>query len=1404
MSREDAIRLFPGRSYIQELAQKQIEAYRVQPIEVAAHFNREQSALDSYRGRQLLELLQNADDACENYDGEKILLFRLTKEYLIVANTGHAFTRQGIESLVISDNSPKQLKRTRYIGNKGLGFRSVLSWSHTPIVASGDFLIAFSASYARNSVKRLSTELPGLQSLLDDWAEAGRDCPAATMRFPYVPDVESVHVHAALDVIQEGYNTVILLPLPDSPKQKEIYDEINTQLRNISGEIAIFCYHLEKLIVQSEGERSWELIREQHHEKQTLVIQDGTDHQLWTVYRREYHLPEELLNHELRRTPEFEVAVAVPEDTSGRRDHKLCVYFPTNEVLPMALLCHASLDTDDSRNRLVKHDANIYVLTTLARFIVEIAQAETTIARPYHGLGLLAGIEHCDPELSEMELRDTAIEAARQSNLFYRLDGTFTSADKVYCPPNPIWFDIATAEHFPEILRSPEDANTRSFLDSIKIPWYEDQEVSQRLEKYIGTLTPTIAGSHVGKLIFHKQIPRRPLPSLLIGEAGSMLPATMSAFLPAESETVQLPEWVRDFSFMDRRFVDAVRTELAIPSVRDLRNQFTSLGYRVEEFQLETVARQLVDEATQRGTAVPESMSSLHTDVLRFIYEMAKRQGDIDSPIRTPLNVLTTHGALLRATECYLGPGYPNGQLFFDLYRNLGKDEFIAAPNVLGLAGDINSIESFLIRIGVARSPRIKKISTGEIKGAYRRSYINSVIERLAFPNRLFGREISTADDFKRDFRDFVIEGISFPDRFDQVLELADPVFIIKYLATEGGSLFSELDTGAVFHAKTGNERKAWPYSNVPVASLTLYLLRSSSWLPCEGGQRKRPNQIILSKTGGKALRGTFFNYDIDLNHPSLKALGGRSSVESIFLRLGATYSLESLKPDDLYSMLLNLPSSDPEGQIAPSIYRTLIEQGGIDTDSYLRDTFFREGQMWGKRGNNDSYYPVKELSYLSQAVIPKAVLKEIPLVDIDPRRSASEIKRIFNVSSLKREDVSIRLHHEVTEYHPWSAEAWRHLKRALPFLYAFRLSKTADETGKERRLFKKTSFNVCSRLGAIIALFGEKESLVVIDEDAEGLVIDTAMFLLSHNTEFSIGDQVFLHAIGDLFSDLLGINIASDFAGFLGCDTEQQMLKLLEKKVGREANDFLGRAKIALEEGDEESPGEIVTVPPPRPREEDSETKEKETVPLPENTGITPGGDALPEDAHFKPVEPPIRTQGPKKNLVVTGRTEAPRSSNKKTVMVDEAISLKVVELFETSATPERYPIRVEHIRGFEAFGCDIVSVASEETKRLVEEGHTLNLADVLRFIEVKGRSNRTGLIELTENQLSAAETFKDRYFLYRVFRDPGDPAHYELAVLNNPSDSKAMKVIRTTQFDLSAGSGADWFQIIEEVSAE
>lgn len=62
----------------------------------------------------------------------------------------------------------------------------------------------------------------------------------------------------------------------------------------------------------------------------------------------------------------------------------------------------------------------------------------------------------------------------------------------------------------------------------------------------------------------------------------------------------------------------------------------------------------------------------------------------------------------------------------------------------------------------------------------------------------------------------------------------------------------------------------------------------------------------------------------------------------------------------------------------------------------------------------------------------------------------------------------------------------------------------------------------------------------------------------------------------------------------------------------------------------------------------------------------------------------------------------------------------------------------------------------------------HPLYLNTVERFIEVKGRGNAGASIELRGNELSAAERYGERYFLYRLFA--ADASTFELIVLQNP----------------------------------
>jgi hypothetical protein len=96
----------------------------------------------------------------------------------------------------------------------------------------------------------------------------------------------------------------------------------------------------------------------------------------------------------------------------------------------------------------------------------------------------------------------------------------------------------------------------------------------------------------------------------------------------------------------------------------------------------------------------------------------------------------------------------------------------------------------------------------------------------------------------------------------------------------------------------------------------------------------------------------------------------------------------------------------------------------------------------------------------------------------------------------------------------------------------------------------------------------------------------------------------------------------------------------------------------------------------------------------------------------------------------------------------------------------------------------------------------HSISEADILRHIEVKGRSSRTGEVELIDNEYRAAKRLGNRYWLYRVFVDSNRESHYEVAVLSDPLNSKAVRTI--TRFDLVEGSGASWYSMVEKVEEE
>ena len=125
--------------------------------------NIEKRDIKGYHGREILELLQNADDAYQKSikEGNKPnkpleVCISYKNNIFSICNTGTVFDKEGMKAIVQGNNSPKDGK---YIGNKGTGFRSILNWAKNVKILSGGFNVLFSKQIADDffeSIKRNS------------------------------------------------------------------------------------------------------------------------------------------------------------------------------------------------------------------------------------------------------------------------------------------------------------------------------------------------------------------------------------------------------------------------------------------------------------------------------------------------------------------------------------------------------------------------------------------------------------------------------------------------------------------------------------------------------------------------------------------------------------------------------------------------------------------------------------------------------------------------------------------------------------------------------------------------------------------------------------------------------------------------------------------------------------------------------------------------------------------------------------------------------------------------------------------------------------------------------------------------------------------------------------------------
>ncbi len=1363
----------------------QRDLYARQPKELVGHANRELAAIEGYRGRQLLELLQNADDAAEHSSGGRLLV-ELLDDCVVVANSGSAFSASGLESLVISDCSPKQLDRNKYIGCKGLGFKSVLTWSECPLLSSGHLSVAFDRSKALLQINELVATFPAVRSIVDDFTRAVGYPPVPIMRFPFVPPAADL-AHRYRD---HGFDTVLVLRLPDDTRRDAVRRDVLNQLDGLQTEALLFCRSLTEIEMRGTAPRRWEILREEVSRTTTrLIVQSSGGDSLWTLHRREGRLaPSE--HSRQRRARDYETAIAVPDKTEPAADRCLCVFFPTKDALPLPMVLHATLEVSDDRNRIHDTEGNRQVLGALATQLADVVAAEATRAQPRRALKLLDGLDQVDPELKRLGFLERAVVELKERHIFPRIDGHLGPAAKAYRTPHDSWHPLLTPKHFPDVLSVRTDEKLTGVLNLFEIGWFGQPELLRRLRSQLEEMEPLPAGELVGRLLATERLGKLPLGAFILTARGTFVAPDEQCFFTPGVNPYPVPAWVQEIQFVHPEFQRGLQSAAGASSIRALSGQLEAREARVDEYRLDTVVRALVSRARQ---ADEHAQAGRVQELLKWLFNTTNGQPGILSGVTVP--IVDRNGHVIAPGDCYLGPEYPGGDMLHRLYSGIEGVRFSGSPNQVGLEdADIRRVAEFLVALGVHDRPRTVPLSHPESERLALRA-----LEQHDYPGVVRGEECVDLVAALCLCKELRVEGATVPHHFGRLLLEADPTGLVAYLLTDGQHfLASDIIEDAYFVARKSREQKMWVDRGIRIPNPVMLALRSTNWVPTVDGTRCKPGQVILSGVAGRLLRGLYSQHAIDINDPVIRRSGGRRAVNGLLTRLGAISSLEAVDADSLYELLSRLPQDDPDGQHAPGVYRTLIEAGVMTEDSLSRRQFFKIGRVWSRVRGESKYLPVSEVRYNANVMVPRVIEQHLKLAEFPRRKSTKLVREVFGVEPLATNDIEIALVENGTEYAPTSEDANAAFRRALPYLYAIRLGKKLDDDNRERNLLHQAELRLCTRMRAEAKLPSGETQTIEMDSQGDRLLLDRTLYMIDDFDRGAPSLVRFWQGVAALVAELLGTDVAAEAANVFRCRTVAEMEDVVRGLVDDDAEGKLVQAHERFHlEADEEPTTPRPLLPPDEEPKDGSESSGGDAdEPLAPGSDDELGGEpaAGAGNVTFQPVQPPKRRTGTRRKLVITTRPGS-GVAHRRGPLATEVVTFRVVEAYER--LEGRYPIRVSHLHGAEAFGCDIISVGLAEVYEAVLAAREVQEARIARYIEVKGRSSRSGEIELTDNEYRKAESARERYFLYRVFRDPDDSARFEVAILGDPVHSDAVRQV--TRFDLSDGSGATWYAMID-----
>lgn len=297
----------------------------------------------------IFELIQNAEDNtyAELNTYPPFISFRLTKNdptnspgsdgALIIQNNEVGFNIDNVDAICAVGETTKR-KEQGYIGEKGIGFKSVFRVTDNPHIFSNSYYFCLPESDPET----------GLGYIVPQW----------------------------IDTPPEGLvssDTYIILPLTKSDFG---YDKIEVMLQDIEPEVILFLSTLEEIRIETDTGDNLTILKDSAAMPKVAIIVEGnkqgsafSNSDNFLVCNKRFNKPADIHHEKREGIEDREVSVAVPLNANSAASGKIFAYLPIRSDTGFPFLINADFILPSSREDLQDVPWNYWLMRCVADLI---------------------------------------------------------------------------------------------------------------------------------------------------------------------------------------------------------------------------------------------------------------------------------------------------------------------------------------------------------------------------------------------------------------------------------------------------------------------------------------------------------------------------------------------------------------------------------------------------------------------------------------------------------------------------------------------------------------------------------------------------------------------------------------------------------------------------------------------------------------------------------------------------------------------------------------------------------------------------------------------------------------------------------------------------------------------------